>query len=103
MKESTKETTGQTQEETTSRKQLTGAAVYFEDKKSVFNTLPSFTAGKFEEYFSESYVEGLKFSGAKESDYSDYLKQLGVSKKTAHKALREALYAQADCSRLAEK
>jgi lipoprotein len=76
VKESTKETTGQTQEETTTRKQLTGAAVYFEDKKSVFNTLPSFTAGKFEEYFSESYVEGLKFSGAKESDYSDYLKSV---------------------------
>lgn len=32
---------------------------------------------------------------ALEKQITDYLKQLGVSKKTAHKALREALYAQA--------
>ena len=33
---------------------------------------------------------------ALEKQITDYLKQLGVSKKTAHKALREALYAQAE-------
>ena len=33
---------------------------------------------------------------ALEKQITDYLKQLGVSKKTARKALREALYAQAE-------
>lgn len=73
VRETTKETTKATQEETTTKKQLAGAAAYFEDKKSVFNTVPSFNAGKYEEYFSESYVEGLRFSGVTEQNYNDYL------------------------------
>lgn len=72
-KDSTKETTKTTEEETTTKKNLTGAAAYFEDEESVFNTLPSFDAGKYEEHFSQSYVEGLRFSGATEGNYSDYL------------------------------
>lgn len=73
-KETTKGTTKPSKEETTTAKPLTGAAVYFEDEKNVFNTLPSFDAGKYEEYFNQGYVEILNFSGTTEKDYSDYLK-----------------------------
>lgn len=72
-KETTQETTRPSQKETTTKKELTGAAVYFEDKNSVFNTLPSFDAGVYEEYFNQGYVEGLRFSNATESSYSEYL------------------------------
>ena len=41
-------------------------------------------------------VINLAQSKALEKQITDYLKQLGVSKKTARKALREALYAQAE-------
>ena len=70
----TEETTTQKQTETTTEEsKAEGAAAYFGDKKSVFNTLPEFEAGKYEEYFDYEYVEGLRFSGTKESDYTAYL------------------------------
>lgn len=80
------ETTTETKRETTSANKptetetttepLTGAAVYFGDKNSVFNTLPMFDAGVFEEYFDKSYVEGLRFSQVKEKDYTSYLQSV---------------------------
>lgn len=73
----TKETTTKaTEEETTTKKQLTWAAVYFEDEKSVFSTLPVFEAGKYEEHFAQSYVEGMRFSGTTKKDYEAYLQNV---------------------------
>ncbi|MGN1187961.1 MAG: hypothetical protein ACI4R6_05665 [Lachnospiraceae bacterium] len=82
---STEETTEKTTQETTTKKpaettteetKLEGAAAYFGDKKSVFNTLPAFEGGKFEEHFDYQYVEGMRFSDTKESDYTEYLQSV---------------------------
>ncbi len=76
-KESTKEnTTKSTEKETTTEETLTGVAVYFGGKDSVFNTLPLFDAGVFEEHFDKSYVEGLRFSGVTEKNYTTYLQSI---------------------------
>ncbi len=81
----TEETTEKATQETTTKKPVEttteetkpeGAAAYFSDKKSVFNTLPAFEGGKFEEYFDYEYVEGMRFSGTKESDYTAYLQSV---------------------------
>lgn len=76
-KEPTKETTTKvTEKETTTEETLTGVAVYFGGKDSVFNTLPMFDAGVFEEHFDKSYVEGLRFSGVTEKNYTSYLQSV---------------------------
>lgn len=76
-KEPTKETTTKvTEKETTTEETLTGVAVYFGGKDSVFNTLPMFDAGVFEEHFDKSYVEGLRFSGVTEKNYKSYLQSV---------------------------
>lgn len=76
-KEPTKEpTTKVTEKETTTEETLTGVAVYFGGKDSVFNTLPMFDAGVFEEHFDKSYVEGLRFSGVTEKNYTSYLQSV---------------------------
>lgn len=76
-KEPTKETTTKvTEKETTTEEALTGVAVYFGGKDSVFNTLPMFDAGVFEEHFDKSYVEGLRFSGVTEKNYTSYLQSV---------------------------
>lgn len=75
--ETSQDTTTETISETTTEEiKLEGAAVYFYDKNSVFNTLPAFEAGNYEEHFSYEYVEGLRFSGTKDSDYTAYLQSV---------------------------
>ncbi len=69
-------TTKVTEKETTTEETLTGVAVYFGGKDSVFNTLPMFDAGVFEEHFDKSYVEGLRFSGVTEKNYTSYLQSV---------------------------
>ena len=75
--ETSQNTTTETISETATEEiKLEGAAVYFYDKNSVFNTLPAFEAGNYEEHFSYEYVEGLRFSGTKDSDYTAYLQSV---------------------------